>query len=186
MIPLGRYFLNDTGQTGQIVQLPDNTGTLRDMLTWGYGAMPSPSAGAWIETPDLRAAPYNVPAGATGVRFHIKAKCKTIKWSTVDSLADIQVAVSADGLPSQNECIHATACMKGNDNLPGEQISHATVDVPLGVNGTVRVFHYPSIIGYANADLIVYLAGWWADEAPSGSVLDALVAEIGALQANPA
>ncbi|MCP6695841.1 hypothetical protein [Pseudomonas donghuensis] len=179
-IKLGSYYINDEGQASQLIPLPDVDGIEQPFLTWGYGAQPSPGVGAWISTPNLHDAPFNVPAEATAVRLYIKAKAKTISWTSVDSLGDIQVAVKDPGSAfSVNECIHATAAQKGASDLPAEQISHVPVDVTIGEDGQVNIFHYPSIIGYANVDLIVYLAGYWAlDPAPGPEVPDPVVENV--------
>lgn len=165
---LGTLFLSKTGQTESLVHLPDDDENYLPMLTWGYMAMPAPpseTGGRWRKTQDLRAS-HGIPEHAAAVRLHIKAKAKTIKWAPSDSLADIQVAVRGEG-ESGNECVHATASMKGGDNLPGEQISHSVVDAALPPDGRINIFTHPSIQGYGNTDLIVYLAGYWDGREPT-------------------
>jgi len=162
-VALGNFHLNTAGQCGQLVQLPDANDDLQNFLAWGYGEQANPGAGAWIKTPDLRAEPYNVPLEATAVRFHVKAKTKTITWSTLNCIADIQVAMRGSMDEVVNEFIHSSCSMQGGAGQPGEEVNSAMIDVLLPEDGQVEVFHYPSIINsYANAYLIVYLSGYFA------------------------
>ena len=125
-----------------------------------------------------------MPEHARAVRIHIKAKAKTIQWAANGPIADIQVGVKERGVAvSSNECTHAYSMKRAEYDYtlvdgaivktaanpttstepPTEDINSITVDVEIGPEGLIDIYHHPTVIrSYANLDLIAYLAGYWA------------------------
>lgn len=166
---LGQYHANLDGPTSQHLRLPGADGHYRDWLSWGYpiweeyNSEPLPQPGWWVSE-DLTKPPYDVPADATAVRLHIKAKVAGVTWAENMISGVLQVSARPHGSDTQpNEIIHSAAGKPaGNAGFAPYDLNHVEVDVVLGDDHKLEIFAHPSIIGdYVQIDLIVYVAGYW-------------------------
>ena len=166
-LELGQYFGTTGGPTSCMVRLPNNSGVYKDFLCWGYdmwneGTEAQPTPG-WILTEDLRLPPYNIPTTATGVKLHIKVKASGYTWTSSATIAALQISVKPSGSTlSVNEVVHATAQKPVNQyGVTPYDLNHVEVDVPLGADGKIAVYHNASIVGSGYLAVAVMLAGYW-------------------------
>lgn len=166
---LGEYYANSVGPTTTYVRLPGNDGEYRNWLSWGYdiwgdGTEPVPEGPAWIKTENLHLPPYNVPDDATAVRLHFKVKATGVTWHPGQVDGALQVKARPSGSTNlPNEMVHATTQKPAG--FPTEtpyDLNHIEEDIPLGPDGRIEIYRYPSIVGeFMQLDLIVYLSGYW-------------------------
>ena len=166
-IDFGSYVATAAGPTNRMVRLPDNSSVYKDFLCWGYdmwseGCQAQPAPG-WILTEDLRLPPYNVPAGATGVKLHIKVKASGYTWTSAATDAALQIAVKPSGSAlSVNEAAHASAQKPtGQYGLTPYALNHVEIDVPLGPDGKIAIYRNASVVGSGYLAVAVMLAGYW-------------------------
>lgn len=168
----GQYYGNSKGSTDEFVYWPNNSGTYIRALNWGYdiwnqGSETVPAPG-WIVSQDLRQPPYNVPANATAVRIHVKAKVAGLTYATEEMHAAVQIKFRKHGSTDElNEMIHST--IEKHANLPTVtpyDLNHVEVDIPIGPDGKIEMYRYPAITGRMLISVATFLAGYWAPYTP--------------------
>lgn len=167
---LGQYHANTKGSTDEFIHWPNNSGQYGYILRWGFNiwgqdrvepTVPSPG---WIVSQDLRQPPYNVPPEATAVRLHIKLKVAGMTPDTTAMHAAVQIKFRRHGSTAElNEMIHSTTQKPaGQPGVTPYDLNHVEVDIPIGPDGKIEMYRYPTITGRMLIEVATFLAGYWA------------------------